>query len=171
MEHLVGINNNVLVKWRLLRDNGRPFPVDEYALRISVIAPRGRSEIKRFSITGSDNNIVSWEMNNQELRFLGGATLVMSILRRGLQIATVECRNAFAISKRSGRGCDCEQVIEISSFVHILHPEAVSGQVAVIFPSFELDENMHLWLKGSTEAYSSNFSLGQDGHLYFENND
>ena len=171
MTQLIGIDNNLLVQWTLLRNTGKPFPVNEYAIRIFVNTPRGRNEIEEFNISGADNNIVSWQMNNRELRFLGNASLRMSIIRRGQQIATVEERDAFTLSRRSPKGCDHTQIVNVTSFVNVLHPELVADQVAVLFPSFEVDENLHLWLHGSSEAYASNFMLDENGHLRFVNND
>ena len=170
MEQIIGIDNNILVKWTLLRNDGSPFPIDRYTSRLWVKTPRGRNEIRSFSITGVDSNIVSWEMNNAQLRFIGGASLAMSILRKGLQIASVEYRDAFRISHRSNRSCDCVQVINLSSFVNILHPEEVPNAINVLFPTFEVElPSLHLHMKGTTEAYNSNFELDESGHLVFTN--
>ena len=169
MEQLIGIDNNVRVEWLLLKATGKPFPVNECALRIWVTTPRGRSEIKSFTITGKDHNLIIFNVNNPHLRFLGGASLKMSILRGGLEIADVEERNAFGISRRSSRGCDCNQVVHLKSYVNILHPEEVPGAVTVLFPTLHVDDNMHLILEGTTDAYDSNFSL-EEGHLFFDNN-
>lgn len=171
MENLIGIDNNILVNWTLLRTSGKPFPVDGLYLRIFVSTPRGRDEIRNFSISGENNNIVSWEMNNGTLRFLGQASLTMSILREGLQIATVEAKNAFSVSRRSPRRCDCTQKVNLTSFVNVLHEETAGGTVNVLFPTFELGDDMHLYLKGTTEQYSHSFELGADGHLRYTNND
>lgn len=170
MEHIVGIDNNLLIKWKLLRNDGNPFPVDQYACRLFVMTARGRTEIKDFSISGTDSNIVSWEMNDKQLRFVGTASLAMSIMRKGRQIASVEHREAFRVAHHPGKNCDCNQTLEISSFVNILHPEEVAGTVTVLFPSFEVDENMHLHMIGATEQYNSNFELEENGHLIYKNN-
>lgn len=170
MENIVGINNNLLLKWKLLSNDGNPFPVDGYALKLYVITGRGRSEVKSFSVSGIDKNIVSWEMNIRDLRFLGSGTLSMSILRKGRQVATVEHRDAFRVISRNTRNCDCAQTLEISSFVNVLHPEDIAGAINVIFPTFEVQDNMHLIMKGTTEQYNSNFELDDNGHLIYKNN-
>ena len=170
MENIVGINNNLLIKWKLLSNDGSPFPVDGYALELYVVTGRGRSRVKSFSVSGDDNNMVSWEMNIRDLRFLGSGSLSMVILRKGRQVATVEYRNAFRVISQNHRFCDCTQILELSSFVNVLHPEDLSGAFNVIFPSFEVKEDMHLYMSGTTEQYNSNFELTDEGHLIFKNN-
>ena len=170
MENIVGINNNLLIKWKLLYNDGSPFPVDGYALELYVVTGRGRSRVKSFSVSGDDNNMVSWEMNIRDLRFLGSGSLSMVILRKGRQVATVEYRNAFRVISQNHRFCDCTQILELSSFVNVLHPEDLSGAFNVIFPSFEVKEDMHLYMSGTTEQYNSNFELTDEGHLIFKNN-
>lgn len=169
MENIIGFNNNVLIKWRLLRNDGQPFPLDQVLCKICAITGRGRTEIKSFSISGADSNIVSWQMNNRELRFLGSCSLAMSIVRRGLQIATVEYRNAFQVTSRAMRNCGCVQTVELTSFVNVLHPESVPGSVNVLFPTFEIGPDMHLYLKSDTEQYLHNFELAPNGHLLYKN--
>lgn len=169
MENIVGYNNNVLIKWRLLRNDGQPFPIEQLSCNIYVITGRGRTEVKSFSISGTDHNIVSWQMNNRELRFLGTCSLAMNIARRGLQIASVEYRNAFQITSRALKDCDCVQTVELTSFVNVLHPDCTSGDVNVLFPTLEIGPDMHLYLKGNTEQYMRNFELTKDGHLLFKN--
>ncbi len=171
MENIVGFNNNLLIKWKLLQNDGNPFPVDGYACKLYVSSGRGRSEVKSFSVSGLDKNIVSWEMNIPEMRFLGSCSLFMSIYRKGRQVASVERRDAFRVITGNVRNCDCVQKLEISSFVNILHPEDIAGAINVIFPTFEIDEtDMHLHMKGTTEQFNSNFELDDDGHLKFKNN-
>ncbi len=170
MENIVGFNNNLLVKWKLLKNDGKPFSVNMYSCKLYVLSGRGRTEVKGFSVTGLDSNIVSWEMNIPQMRFLGSCSLSMSIYRRGRQVATVERRDAFRVISGNVRHCDCVQTLELSDFVNILHPEEIPGTVNVIFPTFEIDEtDMHLHMKGSTEQYNSNFEIGDDGHLRYIN--
>lgn len=169
MENIVGINNNLLIKWKLLSNDGEPFPVDGYALEINVITPRGRQKVNSFSVSGEDSNIVSWEVNIRDLRFLGSGSLSMVINRKGKQVATVEYRNAFRVISQTTRYCDCTQTVELSSFVNVLHPEELAGAINVIFPSFEVREDMHLYMSGTTEQYNSNFELTDEGHLVYKN--
>lgn len=170
MEKLVGKNNNLLVKWRLLKNDGAPFAIDGIICKPVVVTGRGRSEVKSFSISGADKNIVSWVMNVGELRFVGSATLRIVMLSRGLQVAQVEQKHAFRVVPGNARECDCTQILELTSFVNVLHPECVPGAVNILFPTLEVDENMHLILSGDTEQYAGNFSLDEeDGHLFFNN--
>lgn len=170
MEQLIGIDNSTLIRWTLLKADGRPLPVMGYTLRIWISAPRGRSEILNFSVTGADSNIVCFEINNPKLRFLGAASFQMSILRDGKQIAGVEARNALTLSRRSPRGCDCNQTVDIHSYVTLIHPEDALTGVNINFPTFEIDENMHLIMKANDDAFINNFELDEeDGHLYFTN--
>lgn len=169
MEHIVGVDNSLLIKWKLLRNDGKPFSVEQYACRLFVLTARGRDEIASFGVSGPDKNIISWEMNNRGLRFIGECSLALSISRKGRQVARVEYRDAFRVSHRSPKDCDCNQVLEISSFVNVIHPEELAGTINVIFPSFEVRDDMHLYLLGTTDQYASNFALDGDGHLIFNN--
>ena len=170
MEHIVGVDNNLLIKWKLLRNDGKPFGVKQYACRLFVLTARGRDEIESFSVSGPDNNIISWEMNDWNKRFIGECSLALSITRKGKQVARVEYRDAFRVSHRSPKDCDCAQVLELSSFVNVIHPEELTGNVTVLFPEFEVRDDMHLYLLGSTDQYASNFTLDESGHLIYNNN-
>lgn len=169
MEHIVGVDNNLLIKWKLLRNDGKPFSVKQYACRLFVLTARGRDEIASFSVSGPDNNIVSWEMNNLSLRFIGSCSLALSITKKGKQVARVEYRDAFRVSHRSPKDCDCNQKLELSSFVNIIHPEEIADSVTVLFPTFEVRDDMHLYMLGSTDQYNTNFSLDENGHLIYSN--
>ena len=171
MENFVGINNNLLVRWRLLKNDGKPFAVDTYICKVTVFTGRGRVDVQNFSITGTDRNIISWEMNIPDFRFLGNGSVVVNIFRKGRQVARAEQRDAFRVFAKDVRHCDCVQTLDVTSFVNILHPEETIDKVNVMFPSFEVDEHMHLHLKGDTELYYSDFTLGSDGHLYFHYDD
>lgn len=166
---MVAVGNSVLVKWALWRNNGKPFSVNRLFCRLFVLTGRGRNEIKNFCVSGKDNNLITWEMSCN--LSLGSCTLRMEVLRQGLQIATVECRDAFRVVSRYSGHCDCSQSIELNSFVNIIHPEDNPDVVNVIFPSFELcPEDGHLHLKGAaTEYYNDNFRLSDDGHLLYTN--
>jgi len=170
MENIVAIDNNLLIKWRLLRNDSRPFCLDHYSCRLFVITPRGRDEIASFSVSGEDKNILSWQMNNKQLRFLGSCTLSVSITGKGKEVARVEYRDAFRVSQRSPKNCDCNKKLELTSFVDVLHPEMTEGNITVLFPSFEVRDNMHLYMVGDTDAYNSNFELDEQGHLIYKNN-
>jgi hypothetical protein len=170
MEHIVGVDNSLLVKWKLLRNDGKPFSVEQYACRLFVLTSRGRDEIANFSVSGPDKNIVSWQMNDLDLRFIGSCSLAMSINRRGKEIARVEYRDAFRVSHRSPKDCDCNQRLEISSFVNVIHPEELTGNLTVLFPEFEIDDNMHLIMLANTDQFNSNFTLDERGHLFYQNN-
>lgn len=169
MEHIVGVDNSLLLKWKLLRNDGKPFSVEQYACRLYVLTARGRDEIESFSVSGTDKNIISWEMNNWNKRFIGECSLALSITRKGKQVARVEYRDAFRVSHRSPKDCDCTQVLELSSFVNVIHPEELTGTFTVLFPTFEVRDDMHLYMKGSTEQYNGNFSLEDNGHLIYNN--
>lgn len=169
MENIVGINNNLLIKWTLLRNDGEPFPLSECMCRIFITSGRGRSEVREFSVTGVDKNIVSWETNIPTMHTLGQCSVSMEILRKGRQIAKADVRDAFRIVSSSPKGCDCRQRIELFSFVSVLHPDEVPGAVNVLFPKLEVDENMHLHISGDTENFNSNFEMDQNGHLLFHN--
>lgn len=170
-EQFIGTNNNLLVRWRLLKNDGRPFAVDSYLCKVTVVTGRGRVEVTNFSVTGTDRNIITWEMNIPNFRFLGSGTVTVNIFRKGRQVARAEQRDAFRVLASTVRHCDCLQQLDLTSFVNILHPEETVDSVNVMFPSFEVDEHMHLRMKGDTELYYSDFSLGEDGHLYFNYND
>lgn len=170
MENIVAIDNNLLIKWRLLRNDSKPFNLEHYACRLFVLTPRGRDEIASFSVSGEDMNILSWQMNNTQLRFLGSCTLSASITGRGREIARVEYRDAFRVSHRSSRNCDCNKTLQLTSFVDVLHPELEEGNLTVLFPAFEVRENMHLYMVGDTAAYNNNFEIDQHGHLIYKNN-
>ena len=141
----------------------------QYACRLFVLTARGRDEIASFSVSGPDNNIISWEMNNWSLRFIGSCSLALSVTRQGKQVARVEYRDAFRVSHRSPKDCDCNQRLELSSFVNIIHPEEMADTVTVLFPTFEVRDDMHLYMLGTTDQYSSNFSLDENGHLIYNN--
>ena len=170
MDNFVGAHNNMLVRWRLLRNNGKPFNVSEYALNIILGTPRGRSEIREFNVTGIDKNIVNFELTAPQLFFLGSASLSMSMRKGGLQVAAVTELNAFKVGRELQHHCDCAQVVELTSFVNVLHPEEDTGNLKVLFPSFSVNDDMHLILHGEVgEAYDSNFDLNEHGHLIFDN--
>ena len=169
MENIVGYNNNLLVKWRLLGNDGSPFPVDCYFCKVLVGTGVGRTEVKSFSVTGEDKNIVSWEMNMAGFRFIGSGSLWMDIYRKGLRVASVEYRDAFRIVKGGATSCDCVQTLSLTSFVNVLHPDKVEGSVNVLFPHLEVGDDMHLHLVSDTELYNSNFELADNGHLIFKN--
>lgn len=168
MENLVGMNNNVLFRWRLLRNNGDPFPVDTYACRLSLMMGRGRTDIKSFNISGENRNIISWELDFSQMHFIGNCSLSAILMRKGIMIASVEKRDAFRIVAQSRRRCDCVQEIELTSFVNIIHDVKDDPDgTTVLFPTFEVDDNMHLHLKGTTEQHTANFALDEDGHLIY----
>ena len=169
MENIVGVDNNLLIKWKLLRNDGKPFSVEHYACRLFVLTARGRDEIATFSVSGPDKNIISWEMNNMSLRFIGSCSLALSIIGKGKQVARVEYRDAFRVSHRSAKNCDCNKKLELSSFVDILHSENAAGTVTVLFPTFDVRDNMHLYMLGSTDMANTNFSLDENGHLIYSN--
>ena len=168
MENLIPINNNALFKWRLLRNDGSPFAVDLYSCKLAVMMGRGRTAIKSFSITGPDKNILSWELDFSQMHFIGNCSLSAVIMRKGIMIASVEKRDAFRVVANSRRSCDCTQTIELTSFVNIIHDvEDDDKQLTVLFPTFEVDDNMHLHIKGTTDQHTTNFSLDEEGHLIY----
>ena len=168
MENLIPINNNALFKWRLLRNDGSPFAVDLYSCRLSVIMGRGRTAIKTFSITGPDNNILSWELDFRQMHFIGNCSLFAVIMRKGIMIASVEARDAFRVVANARRKCDCTQTVELTSFVNVIHEVGDDAkELVAIFPTFEVDENMHLHVKGVADQHVANFSLDEEGHLNY----
>ena len=171
MENLVGISNNVLIKWNLYHNGGNPFPVDEYDLKLFVITGRGRTEVKSFSITGEDKNIVSFQVNIPCKRFLGAGSIVLSIVREGLQIATVEHRDVFRVIYAGLQNGPCgANEFEFNSFVNVLHPEYITGTFNLIFPEFEVRDDMHLYMMADSELYNHNFSLDEEtGELIYKN--
>lgn len=169
MENIVGINNNLLVKCTLMRPDGEPFPLNECVCRVFITSARGRSEVKDYSISGTDKNVVSWETNIPSMHALGRCSILIEILRKGRQIAKVEDKDAFRITSGPAYGREGAQRLSRFLFVNVLHADEVPGAVNVIYPKLEVDEGMHLRLKGDTERFEHNFSLGEDGHLLFHN--
>ena len=166
MENLIPINNNALFKWRLLRNDGSPFAVDLYSCKLSVFMGRGRTAIKNFTVTGPDNNILSWELDFRQMHFIGNCSLSVVIMRKGIMIASVEYRDAFRVVANARRRCDCTQTIELSSFVNIIHEvDDDDSQVAILFPTFQVYDDMHLHVMGTTDQSAIRFDLDEEGHL------
>lgn len=166
MENFVGYNKSILVKWKLMDSDGKPFPVDGFFCKVYVSTGVGREEIKHFDITGADKNVVSWKMSGGVMHFVGSGSLWVDIYRCGLKIAFAERRNAFRVVKEG----DCARVLLLESVVTVLHPEEIPGAINVLFPKMEIHpDDMHLYLVAETEAYNSNFKLNADGHLTFKN--
>ena len=159
-----------LIEWRLLRDDGSPFPIDSYGLRAAITNGRGRLKVERFTVTGTDNNVLCIELDPGQLFMPGYHSISLDIAKCGRPVARAEYKNAFRVTSGYERHCDCQQKVRLTSYVNILHPESVGGEVTVLFPRFEIDpEDMHLHLLGTTDQYTSNFELSEDGHLLFKN--
>ena len=168
MENLVGINNNVLFNWRLLENDGSPFSVDLYSCKLFVIMGRGRTSVNSFTISGENQNIISWELDFSQMHFIGNCSLSLIIMRKGVMVASVEKRDAFRVVSSSRRRCDCVQTIDLTSFVNVIHgKDDKTDAITLFFPSFEVDDNMHLHVKGSTDEFSNSFSLDASGHLIY----
>lgn len=153
--------DRVEVRWRLQRNNGKPFPLDNYRLSLTVFSVRGRVVVEKFNITGCDKNILVWEMDAKGLSHLGQCSLELGIFRNGVKVAMVAYKDAFSFFGNP--------LIELKSFVTILAPERIPNFVNVLFPKMHVDDDMHLIMKGTCERFQSNFRLEENGHLIFNN--
>ena len=168
MDNIIGTTDNAVIKLRLLYNDGRSFPADEACPRIYVESPRGRTEVQNFSITGEWNNIISWEMDKHHLFAPGARSISVYFHRNEVMWASVQIRDAFRVVGGYARHhCDHHQTIEITAYVNVIHDVDGKGALNVIFPTLEVNDDMHLILRGDV-GNNHLFTVNKEGHLIYK---
>lgn len=89
------------IQWMLLLSDGRGFSLEGLRLRLFAVSGRGRREIKDYSISGDENNILTMTLDCRKAGILGDVTLRLLTFIGEHIYASAEYRNAFRALTRA----------------------------------------------------------------------
>lgn len=169
MENIIDWHKKTTVEWTLLRSDGKAFSASAYGLCLFLLTGRGRTAIKRFTVNGTNLNVLKFDFDNNQLPFPGWYSLHLDIIKDGRKVGEARQINAFHVCPCSDGmpNCGCEvQRVCLTSQVTLNHECCSGGNI--LYPQFVVKDDMHLYLVGDTEAMAESFSLDSlNGHLIY----
>ena len=89
--------SDLLVRWAIVRSDGKPFPLTDYSLEISYSAGRVKDFVLSTEIISVEDNAVCWTIHGSRLSFVGPYSVKMKLFKDGESNATLSINNAFNV--------------------------------------------------------------------------
>lgn len=89
--------NDLLVRWAVVKPDGKPFPLTDFSLEVSYSAGRARDVVLSSEILSVEDNAVCWTIPGNRLSFVGPYSTRMKLYKDKQLCSTLSVGDAFNI--------------------------------------------------------------------------